>query len=324
MSRARLLAAACLLCACTFIAHAADPTPAAVWKTNFAEAQEEARRANLPLVVHFHAPWCGPCRKMDRELLNSQELMKLLEGSFIAVKVNVEKDPSTQQKFRVESLPTDLIVAPDGKVLFRSETYGPGDRQRYLAKINQVRSGQAASGRQPVAAARRGPQEKLVPEPIEPHEVALDDEGAQPVIRPAPIDGNAEENAVITSQQLALDGFCPVTLRNTRAWKAGDEQIPWEHEGFVYRFASVEARSEFKKNPSRFAPRLLGCDPVVLAETDLAVRGSTRFGAFYDGGLYLFQSAQSRAKFRKSPDKFSRLQHALKPDDVKRLADAGN
>jgi len=330
MDRARWLVVAGTLAACSAFALAGDLAPAAVWKTDFAQAQEEARRANLPLVVHFHAPWCGPCRKMDRELLNSQELLQLLQGSFVAVKVNVEKDPATQQRFQVDSLPTDLIIGPDGKLLFRSESYAIGDRQKYLARIRQVRGTLPGEPNRPPAEPRkqllvssgRPPGEKLVPEPVEPRKVPIEDD--DPTIRPAPIDSDPQESPVLTSNVLALDGFCPVTLRNTRSWAPGDEQIVWQHEGFVYRFASIEARSEFKKQPARFAPRLLGCDPVVLAESDLAVRGSTRFGAFYDGGLYLFQSAESRAKFRKSPDKFSRLQHALSPDDVKRLASAAD
>ena len=68
------------------------------------------------------------------------------------------------------------------------------------------------------------------------------------------------------------------------------------------------------------APRLLGCDPVTLAENDVAVRGSTQFGAFYDGALFLFESADSRTKFRKAPTRYSQLKHVVKPEDVKKVA----
>jgi YHS domain-containing protein len=63
----------------------------------------------------------------------------------------------------------------------------------------------------------------------------------------------------------------------------------------------------------------------VLAQSDVAVRGSVKFGAFYEGELFLFESADSRAKFRKDPARYARLQHALKPEDVKKIAStAGN
>ena len=45
-----------------------------------------------------------------------------------------------------------------------------------------------------------------------------------------------------------------------------------------------------------------------------------KFGAFYEGELYLFESADSRTKFRKDPARYARLQHALKPEDVKKIA----
>ena len=83
---------------------------------------------------------------------------------------------------------------------------------------------------------------------------------------------------------------------------------------------ATDKRDEFKAHPARYAPRLLGCDPVTLTENDVAVRGSTQFGAFYDGSLFLFESAASRAKFRKAPTRYSQLKHVIKPEDVKKVA----
>jgi YHS domain-containing protein len=117
-----------------------------------------------------------------------------------------------------------------------------------------------------------------------------------------------------------MDGYCPVTLRTTRAWKPGSSEIFCEHDGQVFFFTATEKRDEFKANPARYAPRHLGCDPVVLAQSDVAVRGSVKFGAFYEGELYLFESSDSRTKFRKDPARYARLQHALKPEDVQKIA----
>jgi YHS domain-containing protein len=119
---------------------------------------------------------------------------------------------------------------------------------------------------------------------------------------------------------VAMDGYCPVTLRTTRTWKTGDKAISLEHEGQIYYFVTVDKRDQFKAHPGRYAPRLLGCDPVTLADNDVAVRGSTQFGAFYDGALFLFESADSRAKFRKAPTRYSQLKHVLKPEDIKSVA----
>jgi YHS domain-containing protein len=93
----------------------------------------------------------------------------------------------------------------------------------------------------------------------------------------------------------------------------------------MYYFASADKAAEFQANPGKFAPRILGCDPVKLAESDLVVRGSTKFGAYYDGALYLFETPESRAKFKKTPTRYSQLKHTLKPEELQRLAStAGN
>jgi YHS domain-containing protein len=108
----------------------------------------------------------------------------------------------------------------------------------------------------------------------------------------------------------------------TRAWKTGNSDITLEHEGQTFYFTAPEKRDEFKANPAKYAPRLRGCDPVALVKSDLAVRGSVKFGAFYEGELFLFETFDNRAAFRKDPVKYARLQHTLKPEDVKKIASA--
>jgi YHS domain-containing protein len=62
-------------------------------------------------------------------------------------------------------------------------------------------------------------------------------------------------------------------------------------------------------------PRLLGCDPVVLYRTDRAMSGSTEFGAYFDGGLYLFTAPETRTEFKEHPMRYTRTRHVLRPDD---------
>jgi len=131
-------------------AAAAELKPEAVWKTDFATAQEEAKKLNRPLVVHFHAGWCGPCRKMEREVLNTAQVLKTLEAGFVAVKVDSDNNPKLTGKFGITGLPTDLVLSPDGKVLSKSEGYEPGsgDRQKYIANITRIDARYASERKQ--------------------------------------------------------------------------------------------------------------------------------------------------------------------------------
>ena len=116
----------------------ATPSTAGVsqWQTDFSAAQAEATRLNLPLLVHFYADWCGPCRAMESSVLNSAEVRGLLGSKCVAVKVNIDHHRDVALRYGVAALPTDVFLGPDNQVLGRN--FGPATRSSYLAKIEQV------------------------------------------------------------------------------------------------------------------------------------------------------------------------------------------
>jgi YHS domain-containing protein/thiol-disulfide isomerase/thioredoxin len=335
---------------------AGELTSTNVWKSDFAAAETAAKSLNRPLVVHFHAKWCAPCRQMEREVLDTPAILKMLDAGFVAVKVDLDKNSKVSARFKIDKVPTDLILSPEGKVLYRNE--GLVAASKYTAKLNHIDNQYAKAGKRlarpepavdkpatetapvvantapkaktalPATATAAATGDKLVPPPTEPKKVAEVataehptppfDPGKEPVAPPATEQLPGAAPAVL----LALDGYCPVTLRATRGWRPGNSEISLVHEGQTFYFAAAAKREEFKANPRRYAPRLMGCDPVVLANSDLAVRGSVKFGAYYEGELFLFETAESRATFRKDPARYAKLQNALKPEDVQKIASA--
>ena len=87
-----------------------------------------------------------------------------------------------------------------------------------------------------------------------------------------------------------------------------------EFQQVTYYLVDEEERRLFQSNPRKYAPRLTGCDPVIMTETDQAIAGNTQYGAFFDSGLYLFASLESREQFKKFPLRYTRIQHARRVD----------
>ena len=68
----------------------------------------EALGSDIPVVVDFWAPWCGPCRMVAPVL---EELSKSYEGRVKIVKVNADENPRLTGDYGVVSIPTLNIFA---------------------------------------------------------------------------------------------------------------------------------------------------------------------------------------------------------------------
>ncbi len=71
---------------------------------------EEIKNSRLPVLVDFWAEWCGPCKQIGPIL---EEIGEAKKDKIKILKLNVDENPQTPQKFGVRGIPT-LMLFKDG------------------------------------------------------------------------------------------------------------------------------------------------------------------------------------------------------------------
>ena len=75
-------------------------------EVNDSNFEAEVKNSDIPVLVDFWAPWCGPCRKISPII---DELATEFEGKVKVVKVNTDENLKITQEFSISGIPSILI-----------------------------------------------------------------------------------------------------------------------------------------------------------------------------------------------------------------------
>ncbi len=110
------------------------------WTTDFSKAKTEASVKNKYILLNFSgSDWCGPCMKLKKDVLDSEEFLKYAEDKLVLVRADFPRNKknklSPEQTKQNEALaekynnegkfPLTILINADGKVVKTWDGYSP-------------------------------------------------------------------------------------------------------------------------------------------------------------------------------------------------------
>jgi thioredoxin 1 len=104
----------------------------AVREVTDATFDSEVLKSDVPVLIDFWAPWCGPCRAIAPIV---DELASSYSGKLKVVKMNVDDNPNTPGSYGVRSIP-NLLLIKGGQV--KDQIIGAVPKAQLQKAIDQV------------------------------------------------------------------------------------------------------------------------------------------------------------------------------------------
>lgn len=105
------------------------------WHRSFDQGMQASAQRGKPMIVDFYTDWCGWCKKLDKDVFQSNEFDQISKN-FICIKVDCDQDKKTPQKYKVSGYPTIGILKPNGELI--EKVVGYRDKKQLMTLLNQV------------------------------------------------------------------------------------------------------------------------------------------------------------------------------------------
>ena len=260
------------------------------WRTDYGLALEEARSSNQLLWIQFTGHWCPNCTRMEQDSFPHPAIRDVAKRSFVPVKLQADVYEELALGFGLSGLPATVIVAPSKKIV--------AVRQGYLdaAELAELlRDAEARQEMTSLLASGEKPKGK----------------DASVVDRTKPSGASVETPKKAKAEaELALSGYCVVSLVSDKRLVPGQAKYCFTHEGRLYRFANELTCDLFRRDPERYVPVNAGNCPVTQVDRETSLPGDPRYGVLFQNRLFLCASDAERKKFLEQPARYAAVDAA--------------
>jgi len=264
-----------------------EPIP---WRSDYALALEEARSSNQLLWIQFTGHWCPNCTRMEQDSFPHPAIRDAARRSFVPVKLRADAYEELALGFGLSGLPATVIVAPSRQVVAVRQGYlGPSELAELLrdSAARQETTSLLTSGQKPKG------------------------KDASAVARTEPSGASVENTKKAKAEtELALSGYCVVSLVSDKRLVPGQAEYTLTHEGRLYRFANSLTFNLFRRDPERYIPVNTGNCPVTQVDRGNAQPGDPRYGVLFQNRLFLCASDAERKKFLEQPARYAAVDAA--------------
>src|SRR3989304_260171 len=87
----------------------------------FEELKKQAKAENKLIFIDFYTVWCGPCKKMDKEVFTNDSVADFYNNNFINLRRDAEKGEGIElaKKYEINAYPTFLFISAEGTMVHR-------------------------------------------------------------------------------------------------------------------------------------------------------------------------------------------------------------
>jgi uncharacterized protein YyaL (SSP411 family) len=105
------------------------------WRPWSADAFEEARSADKPVLLSISAVWCHWCHVMDETSYSDQRVIDLVNDLYVPVRVDNDVRPDVNQRYNMGGWPTTAFLTPQGDILTGGTYLAPEQMADALGRV---------------------------------------------------------------------------------------------------------------------------------------------------------------------------------------------